>query len=149
MKLAFRVDAKEVQNAVGDLRRKVAKPRPMLKDIGQIIADDIRFRIISSKADSKERAWAPWMPSTAKARAKKGNAALGLLYDTGTLLDSITSQIVGSHNTVQVGTNVHYAKYLNDGTEKMAAREFMGISDAAKHAIDEAVHQYFGTSRKT
>lgn len=142
MKLNLRVESKDVQEAIGDLRRKLERPRDMLREIGDIITEDIKHRIVKLKADPEDQAWAPWAESTRKGRERKGNAALGLLYNTGTLLHSITSQVVGSHNTLQVGTNVHYAKYLQEGTEKMPARPFLGISKRAQSAIDEAIKMY-------
>jgi phage gpG-like protein len=147
MKLEFRVDARSIQKAVGDLLQKIDQPRPLLKLIGDLVVADIKYRLISSKADLVDKPWAPWKPGTRKVREKKGTAHLGLLYDSGNLLDSIRAQIVGSHNTLQVGTNVPYAKFLNDGTPKMAARPFMGISAPAKEAITTMVHKYFGSTQ--
>lgn len=147
MKLEFRVEAKEVQQAIGDIRKKLEKPRDMLREIGDIIVEDIKNRIVKTKQSPENEApWAPWAPSTAKARERKGNAALGLLFDSGNLLNSITAQIVGSHNTLQIGTNVHYATYLHNGTPKMPARPFMGISKRAQQGINEAIKMYMEKS---
>lgn len=145
MKLDFRVDAKEVQQSIGDIRKKLANPRSMMQEIGDIIVEDIKNRITTTKKDvNTDKSWSPWKPSTKKARTKKGNAALGLLYDSGELLNSITSQVVGSHNTLQVGTNVPYASYLHEGTPKMKARPFMGVSERAQESINEAIVLYLG-----
>lgn len=142
--LEFRVDFREVQQAIGDLRKKLENPRPLMQEIGDIIAEDIRNMISTRKVGPDDRPWAPWAPSTAKARERKGNAALGLLVDSGTLLRSITSQVIGSHHTVQIGTNVHYAQYLNEGTPKMPARPFLGISKRAQEGINQAIKLYLG-----
>lgn len=142
--LNFRIDYREVQQSIGDIRKKLDNPRSMMQEIGDIIVEDIKHRIINTKTSPEDIAWAPWAPGTKKAREKKGNAALGLLYDTGTLLNSITSQVIGGHNTLQVGTNVKYAGWLNEGTEKMPARPFLGISKRAQESIDEAIHLYLG-----
>ena len=142
--LEFRVDFREVQQAIGDLRRKLENPRPLMQEIGDIITEDIRNMISTRKVGPDDRPWAPWAPSTAKARERKGNAALGLLVDSGTLLRSITSQVIGSHHTVQIGTNVSYAQYLNQGTPKMPARPFLGISKRAQEGINQAIKLYLG-----
>lgn len=147
MKLDFRINYREVQDSIGDIRKKVENPRSMMQEIGDIIVEDIKHRIINTKTSPQDEAWAEWAPSTAKAREKKGNAALGLLYDTGTLLNSITSQVVGSHHTLQVGTSVPYAGWLNEGTEKMPARPFLGISKRAQESIDEAIRLYLGPQK--
>lgn len=139
-----RVDYREVQNAIGDIRKKLDNPRPLMQEIGDIIAEDIKNMISTRKTGPTDQPWAPWADSTRKARERKGNAALGLLVDSGTLLRSITSQVIGSHHTVQIGTNVHYAEYLNNGTPKMPARPFIGISKRAQEGINQAIKQYFG-----
>jgi phage gpG-like protein len=120
----------------------------MMKEIGDIVVEDIRHRISTLKQSPEGEAWSPWADSTAKARQRKGNAALGLLVDSGTLLRSITSQVIGSHHTVQIGTNVPYAGYLNDGTPKMPARPFLGVSERAQHDINEVMKQYLGEHLK-
>lgn len=45
-------------------------------------------------------------------------------YDTGNLFRSIDYD-VRSENTVAVGTNVDYGKYVHEGTYKMGARPFI------------------------
>lgn len=45
-------------------------------------------------------------------------------YDTGNLFRSIDHD-VRSENTVAVGTDVDYGKYVHEGTYKMAARPFI------------------------
>lgn len=144
--LKFRVERSQTKDAIGDLAKKLANPRDMMQEIGDIIVEDIKHRIVKLKQDPDDQPWAPWAESTRKGRERKGNAALGLLYDTGTLLHSITSE-VKNHGakggwSLQVGTNVHYATYLNEGTEKMPARPFLGISKRAQASIDEAIKLY-------
>lgn len=146
--LKFRVDFKEVQQAIGDLRRKVEDRRAVMQEIGDIIAEDIRNMIAIRKTDPQDKPWSPWADSTRKARERKGNAALGLLVDSGALLRSITAQVIGSHHTVQIGTNVKYAEYLNNGTEKMPARPFLGVSKRAQQGINEAIRLYLGENLK-
>lgn len=146
--LEFRVNFKEVQAAIGDIRAKAEHPRALMQEIGDIITEDIKYRIVKLKKDPDDKPWAPWAPSTAKARARKGNAALGLLFDTGTLLRSIKSQVIGSHNTLQIGTDVKYAGFLNNGTSKMPARPFLGVSQRAQKSINQAVEMYFKKDSK-
>lgn len=153
MTLSIRVDAAEVKKALDGVRERFEQPRDMLQEIGDIIVEDIRNRIVQRKKDPKEIPWAPWKPATAAARQRKGNAKLGLLYDTGRLLRSITSEVKnhgGNHGgwMLRIGTNVPYAKYLNDGTEKMVARPFLGVSQRAQGSINEAVQMYMKESFK-
>ena len=145
--IQFRIDAREVQEAIGDIRKKLQNPRNLMLEIGDIITEDIKHRITTLKTDPEDKPWTPWAPSTEKGRIRKGNAHLGLLFDTGTLLRSISSQVIGSHHTLQVGTNLHYATYLQEGTKKMPARPFLGISKRAQTSINEAIKLYFGDKK--
>ena len=151
MSLKFRVARNEVNSAVDQMVRKL-NDKAMMQEIGDIVVEDIRHSITTTKKSPDEKPWAPWAPSTAKARERKGNAALGLLFDTGNLLRSITAEVKnhGSKGGVQVyiGTNVKYAEWLNNGTEKMPARPFLGVSRRAKASIDEAIHLYLSKDSK-
>jgi phage gpG-like protein len=90
---------------------------------------------MDEKDDPEGRAWSEWQPSTREQRTRKGTAATGLLWDDGTLLHSIKVQ--AGLRQVTVGTDVPYAKHLQDGTRKMAARPFLGWSD---ETIEYAEH---------
>lgn len=151
MSLKFRIATNEVNAAVGELTRKL-NDKNMMQEVGDIIVEDIRHRIAVTKTDPNDKPWAPWAPSTAKARERKGNAALGLLFDSGNLLRSITAEVKnhGSKGgvSVYIGSNVKYAGWLNDGTEKMPARPFLGVSKRAKASIDEAIHLYLSKDSK-
>lgn len=145
--LDLRIDSKDIQQAIGDIRKKLDNPRNLMQEIGDIITEDIKHRIVNLKTSPDGVAWAPWADSTRKARERKGNAALGLLFDSGTLLRSITSQVIGSHHTLQVGTNSPYAEYIQNGTPQMPARPFMGISKRAQDSINQAINMYFGDKK--
>jgi phage gpG-like protein len=101
---------------------------PWMQSVGQNAQQEIQARIQQSKQDPEHQAWSPWMPSTEKHRTKKGNAGQGLLWDAGLLLHSV--KFSADRDGVAVGADVPYAGYLNDGTEHMAARPFVGWSDA-------------------
>ena len=151
MSLKFKVARNDINDAIADLEAKI-KNKDMMQEIGDIIVEDIRHRIVKLKADPDDKPWKPWAPSTAKARERKGNAALGLLFDTGTLLRSINAEVKNHGQkggiTVYVGSNTKYAGWLNDGTEKMPARPFLGVSKRAKESIDEAINMYLTKDSK-
>lgn len=146
MKLDIKIDKGDIKDALGNLAKKVKESRDLMKEIGDIIVEDIKHRIVKLKKDPDDKQWAPWSKATKKARQKKGNATLGLLFDSGELNDSITSKVT-SKNNVQVGTNSPYAGFLNDGTNKMPARPFIGISKRAQKGIDEALKLHFGDKK--
>lgn len=128
------------------LIRKLKDPTDLLTDIGEIVVEDIRQRIITTKKDVYDKPFANWAPSTRKARVKDGSAALGILYRTGTLADSIHYKVT-SKNKLKVGAGVDYAVWLNNGTNKMPAREFIGVSQRARQGINEALKIYFGAKK--
>ena len=47
------------------------------------------------------------------------------IWDTGTLMRSITFEKVGGEDAILVGSPVEYAGYVHDGTSKMAGRPFL------------------------
>jgi phage virion morphogenesis protein len=107
---------------------------PWMAKVGQQAQQSVQQRIRQSKQDPDSAAWSPWMPSTEKYRTKKGNAGQGLLWDDGTLLNSI--KFHSASDGVSVSSEVPYASYLQDGTERMAARPFMGWSDEDIAGLD-------------
>ena len=65
-----------------------------------------------------------------------------LLILSGTLYDQLTGDSSGgevSERSVTVGTDLDYAHWNNDGTEKIPAREFMYIPEGAQEACVEHV----------
>lgn len=100
---------------------------PWLQGVGKKAQQSVQQRIQQVKQDPDNAPWSPWRPSTEKYRTHKGNAGQGLLWDEGTLLNSI--QMQADSGGVSIGTAVGYAGFLQDGTERMAARPFLGWSD--------------------
>lgn len=143
MKLDIKIDKGDIKDALGKYAKKISDSRDLMEELGEIIEEDIRHRIVKLKKDPDDKPWKPWKKSTRKARQKKGNAALGLLFDSGELAASITHKVTAK-NKLQVGTDNPYAGYLNDGTNNMPARPFIGISKRAQKGIDEALKLHFG-----
>lgn len=64
--------------------------------------------------------------------------------DTGNLRNSITHDVVESEQAVYVGTNVEYAIYVSEGTQKMAPNRFLKNAvernaDQIKEYIEDAL----------
>ena len=136
----FEIDYALAMDELDGMLARLADPAPLLEHIGLYEVAEARERIQRSKDDPLGYAWAPWMPSTAAQRARKGNADQGLLWDTGALLDSITASVAG--NTVTIGSAVDYAGYLQDGTDRMAARPFLGWSADALAFYEHLTSEY-------
>lgn len=98
-----------------------------LDAVGKNQQANVAARIMFTKMAPDGKAWEPWAPSTAKARARKGTAGNGILYDSGTLAQSITYQVVGRQAVISSNAGP-YAAYLQNGTQNMPARPFLGWS---------------------
>jgi phage gpG-like protein len=129
----------DLASALAGLNRLAAlNMSPWLESVGSGMQKEVQNRIRKAKESPGGEVWAPWMPRTRQYREHKGNSGQGLLWDEGTLLNSISfavddgaqGDLFGAKGGVVIGTDVAYAGYLQDGTERMAARPFIGWSDA-------------------
>ena len=139
--IKFRIEGQDVSKKLATLIRQLKNPKEMMQEVSDIIVEDIKERIIKTKTDPEGNKWAPWAPSTQEARVKDGTAALGLLYRNGELARSITATMKGS-KAFEIGSNLEYAKYLQEGTTRMPARPFIGISKRAQTGINQVIKQY-------
>jgi len=121
------------------LLRQLQNPQAALDAIGKAFVISTQNRIKNTKQSPQGVAWGAWHLSTLLGRIKKGTASRGLLYDSGNLYNSIFYQAQGpraangrfQRTQVVVGVNTGmapYAQYLQNGTPKMVARPFIGIS---------------------
>lgn len=139
--LKFRIEGGDVNKKLAILIRKLKNPKEMMQEVSDIIVEDIKNRIIKTKTDPDGNKWEPWANSTKESRIKDGTAALGLLYKSGDLARSITATMKGN-KAFEVGSNLEYAKYLQEGTSKMPSRPFIGISKRAQRGINQVIKQY-------
>ena len=124
------MDAELVLAELNAIVARAASAGLVLELIGQSEVDNARGRIQQTKVNPWGGDWAPWADSTAYSRERKGTAGQGLLWDRGDLLDSIHFAITGE--SVEIGSDLDYARYLQEGTESMPARPFLGW---AEHAL--------------
>jgi len=83
--------------------------------------------------DTTVQKWAP--------RKNDKDPSRKILVKTGRLRQSIT--VVGRTNdSVKVGTAVTYAQYINNGTEHMKARKFIGKSDVLDRKNKSIINKY-------
>lgn len=107
----------------------------MMQSIASTVEAQTKRRINSEKTSPGGAKWAPLKASTI---ARKGTD--NILVDNGQLLGSI-SHIAQSHLAV-VGTNVFYAPFHQDGTKKMPAREFIGLSAANQTEVEHIINTF-------
>lgn len=116
-------------------------PQPFLEEAGQILQANTIARILFTKQSPDGTAWPAWATSTMRARQRKGNAAQGLLHDTGALSQSIRYEVRGKQ--VIVGSSgLMYARFLQEGTMNMPARPFIGISRKDRGELRAALAAY-------
>ncbi|XWN29755.1 MAG: phage virion morphogenesis protein [Devosia sp.] len=109
-------------------------PPRLAKMIGLQVENQTRDRF--NTKEGPDGPWAAWKPSTAKSK----KAGFSLMVDSGRLAQSIQSSVSGLE--AKVGTNVHYARYHQEGTRHMVARPIVGLSDANKRDLEDRVKSY-------
>ena len=120
----------DAELALAELNAIVARaalPGPVFEAIGISEVDGIRSRIQQTKVNPWGGDWSPWAEFTRLEREKKGNTGQGLLWDSGDLLDSIHFAITG--DSLDIGSNMDYARDLQEGTDIMPSRPFLGWAD--------------------
>ena len=140
----------DVEQALTELGAMVARTQflgPVLEVIGQSEVENAKARIQQSKMNPWGGDWAPWANSTAAHRMHKGNASQGLLWDDGDLLNSIRFAVDAMEGIswVDIGSDLEYAAYLQNGTEDMPAREFLGWNDAVLPFYEGLLLNYIET----
>lgn len=137
------VDAALAIHELSQMMLRAAYPQPMFNLIGRSEVENIRGLIQRDKRSPEGQDWAPWAPYTQDQREKKGNAEQGLLWDRGDLLNSIRFE--AGHDELQIGSDEFYAGFLQDGTSKMPAREYMGWSEHSLPFYEMAWMEYLQT----
>lgn len=115
---------KPAKSLVEPLAAKWRQQRDFLDTVGATFAGMAIERLEKRKEDPMGRKWKPWANSTAKARRKEGSAGTGLLLRTGALRDSIEYEVQGPK--VVIRSREPYAQFLQNGTNRMPARPFLG-----------------------
>lgn len=114
--------------------------RGLMVYVGQLVRQQTQRRISSEKTAPSGASWAAWAPSTA-ARRGVGHS---LLVFTGKLLGSIYSKATA--DSAEVGTGVPYGGFIQDGTDRMVAREFLGLSSSNESELMAAVNKFVQSS---
>lgn len=137
------IKAEISQKNIDKLLSKLANPAPALEQIGRNLQSSTKERISTTKLSPDGTPFAPWSFATALAREKNGTAGRGILYKTGNLYNSIQYQVQDKQVIVGSDTSAPYAKFLQNGTTKMPARPFIGISAPDVEMIRNVIVKHF------
>lgn len=120
----IRVDADDARliAVLAGYRRRLSNLRPALRAAGEQLKARVLQRF-TTKRSPGGTPWRPWAPSTRKQRIAEGTAHLGLLVRTGKLRKSL--RIYTTERAVSVGFAASYARYHEDGTDRMPARRLL------------------------
>ena len=114
---------------------------PLMQAIGSVLEGSTRQRF-ADKQSPNGVAWAVLMPATVKAKNGRSN----ILVDSGDLIRSITFH--ATRDSVMVGTDRPYGKYHQtgtkkaDGSTKMVARPWLGLSQQDQFDINDLIVDY-------
>ena len=136
-------NASEALAEIEAMLMRMHESGPFLEAVGEREVEAVQHRIRDTKTDPLGNAWAPWAPFTRSERTHKGNADLGLLLDEGDLLLSIDKAVIGE--SVEIGSNLDYAADLQNGTDHMPAREFLGWSPESVPVYENLYKRYIET----
>lgn len=103
-----------------------AQETALLKSLGVEIEAQISERIESTKRDPEGKTWADIADKTRRYLLKHFPSARPPLWRSGELLDTIESQV--SRGLLLTGATREYAGFLQEGTKRMPARPFIGLS---------------------
>lgn len=112
---------KELNSYLTKAAKRLKDLRPALEKSGIAMERSIALNF---QAEGRPARWAPLAPWTQWVRDAKGyGREHPILRQTNTLASSITSNIIDSGSAVETGTNISYAKLLQEG----------GTNSAGKH----------------
>lgn len=84
-----------------------------------------------------------WPPSLAAIK-RRASGGTGTLFDTGTLFHSIQAFLPGEPGVRGIGTDVVYAPYLQNGTNRLVPRVFLGLGDEDMSVVSSLVLKRVG-----
>ncbi|MGL4987393.1 MAG: phage virion morphogenesis protein [Treponemataceae bacterium] len=129
------VDIKEIsalKKTLEELRLSDRDSQRLMGDIGVELESSMSERIAREKTSPDGKAWAKIKDST-RALYKKNGTTGSLLFRKGFLSNTLESQATST--SVLVGATMAYAPFLQDGTSKMVARPFIGVSKNDEHLL--------------
>jgi phage gpG-like protein len=129
----FTFDASGVERRLRRARERALDVSPALDGWADDVAEENRSEFASNGA----RFGRPW--------AELATGGPATLHDTGRLEESLTTRPFGveriTRDSAELGTDLFYARFLQDGTQKMPSRPFLELSaELGRKLGDRIVH---------
>lgn len=140
VELSVDIDLSEAQAALA--RLSAGQIDQLAYEIGALVEDQTKLRIMDEKRAPDGMPWAPWSEAYAESLKRRNRRnPRSLLVGVGDLRDSIQNYTTGE--TVKVGSNLIYAAIHQFGGEAVGmnipARPYLGLSADNATAIEEFV----------
>ena len=142
MSFQFKFDARAVEKKIAGIKKRSTNSKKVMNEIAKAEVKDARRRIRTTKTDPEGRNWKAWSYTTILSRIKDGTAARGLLYKSGLLYRSFVMKT--TNKKMEIKNTADYAGYLQDGTNKMVARPYLGFSKASARRIKKLFKKHLG-----
>ncbi|WII93187.1 phage virion morphogenesis protein [Kingella negevensis] len=114
--------------------------KKLMGNIATVLENSTRKRFETKTLPNGSK-WASWADSTRNSKKYRDRVESDrLLRDSSTLLKSLTRH--ASAQLAQVGSNRHYAPYLQLGTAKMPARPFFGIDETDRQDMNDVLQTW-------
>ena len=140
--------AEAVTKRLSEIASRMSNPAPILKAIGDRIAEQTKRRFEAGGPDPAGEPWAALKPATLKQKKRDK-----ILTESGQLKNSIRYQMIGK-NTVSIGTNKIYAAIHQLGgmagrglKAKIPARPYLGLSKKDSDEIVGIIDDYVMNAR--
>lgn len=143
-------------DGVDEVRQKFVTWGKAIQDLTpawQLVGDDVRADFMLNMIGEGalfggKGGWAPLAASTLREKARLGYGAMPILWRTGTLGNSLA--VKGAEGNVNIvtpggvtlGTDVAYAHFHQDGTERMPARKVVGLTRQRKSGVVKRLGDY-------
>lgn len=133
MNITFDVDGvEEIDKKFDKWRKQFSKPKDILEEFGKRELTRTKKRFDKQRGPDGQP-WAAWSAEYLERRIREGTASFGILVSSGALFRSLDYQVRG--NSVSVGSPLEYAEYMQEGTNDIPARPFLGFNDRSEADI--------------
>lgn len=142
MQLIVNDEIADLHSRLAQIGQKLGNTTPVMAAIGALLESSTRERFATSTAPDGS-AWKALSPVSRMLKRRNKSKPL---VEFGDLMRSITHH--ASAATVVVGTDRHYGQYHQtgaqkaDGSQKIPARPFLGLSAADKTGINDLLNDF-------